>query len=700
VLALLTLLAAPLAQAESDFEAGLPEVEARLDAREWEEARDQLKRLVGLAAGDPEVLPVLPAVEQLLVRIELADRLQLPEPAQVVEGEIVAWRASTGAIELRYTPRTLGDFELFEGTHVHPATLDGPYSIEVRGQRFPRVRGSDEPALYLDMRDDHFLQLELGRIDRLRRASRDGLEELDDSFPSAFVPEQPYELRIKVGDSTVAVHAGKKKLLSARRGKAEGGRFGFEHLEHFDELILKGRVEPGWIRAGQDAVLEERRARLLASLDFERELGAWLPLPEAGSYEDEPSNLGPSEERQAEEAVLIARVRRYLEDDRAKRALSYLDDKVAPDSVAPSLLHGLTAMACEALGDWDRAAAEWLEAKQNDPDWLRARASRAVALVVAGRRVDALAELRELVAVDPGGRPAWPPLVRLQLELGRPDEARASLREAAVTGAYSKELHELNRLMTTARRGPDWPEAFEVRSAHYVVRSDIDKRLCSLAADVLESSLERFSSRLGEVEDFAGEPFEVYLFAGEAGYRRYSAGILGTEPENTAGLYSPVTRQLLIWNVPDREQMMQTIRHEGLHQFLDRMASDVPIWLNEGLAEYYETADFTKGSSRQIEVNLHHLVVARRQPIRDMGAFLAQNRASFYSNRERGYAHGWGFVHFLQNGGAGEREVFDRLITALRSGASSGEALELAFEGVDLADLGTRYFEYVRDLEP
>ena len=54
------------------------------------------------------------------------------------------------------------------------------------------------------------------------------------------------------------------------------------------------------------------------------------------------------------------------------------------------------------------------------------------------------------------------------------------------------------------------------------------------------------------------------------------------------GLYSPALKQLLIWNQPNRKKMLETVRHEGFHQYLDGVMSDPPPWLNEGLAMYYE----------------------------------------------------------------------------------------------------------------
>jgi hypothetical protein len=41
--------------------------------------------------------------------------------------------------------------------------------------------------------------------------------------------------------------------------------------------------------------------------------------------------------------------------------------------------------------------------------------------------------------------------------------------------------------------------------------------------------------------------------------------------------------------------MLRTVRHEGFHQYLDRMLPETPVWLNEGTAEYFETAVLAGG---------------------------------------------------------------------------------------------------------
>ena len=98
--------------------------------------------------------------------------------------------------------------------------------------------------------------------------------------------------------------------------------------------------------------------------------------------------------------------------------------------------------------------------------------------------------------------------------------------EARRRAVSSPRLGKLMCMAECAARGPSWPRSYEHRSAHY----------------------------------------HVFLFSGEAGCRRYLGELVGDLPPRFTGLYQPLLRQLVIWNLPTRDQMMRTIRHEGFHQ--------------------------------------------------------------------------------------------------------------------------------------
>ena len=47
-------------------------------------------------------------------------------------------------------------------------------------------------------------------------------------------------------------------------------------------------------------------------------------------------------------------------------------------------------------------------------------------------------------------------------------------------------------------------------------------------------------------------------------------------------MYSPLLKQLLIWNTPDSDRMIRTARHEGFHQYLDARMADRRVGSTRG----------------------------------------------------------------------------------------------------------------------
>lgn len=62
----------------------------------------------------------------------------------------------------------------------------------------------------------------------------------------------------------------------------------------------------------------------------------------------------------------------------------------------------------------------------------------------------------------------------------------------------------------------------------------------------------------------------------------------------SAAYWSPVRRELVAYLPPNGEaELLKTIRHEALHQYLSYAASMIPVspWLNEGYAQYFEDSE-------------------------------------------------------------------------------------------------------------
>ena len=230
---------------------------------------------------------------------------------------------------------------------------------------------------------------------------------------------------------------------------------------------------------------------------------------------------------------------------------------------------------------------------------------------------------------------------------------------------------------TRSKLGPVWEQTFEYHSRHYTVRSDIDRQTCFDAAQVLEAALRFYQFRLGRLSSRAQleSTYPVYVFAGRAGYNQYAGDQFGSAPENTAGLYSPVLKQLLVWNPAEPEQLVTTLRHEGLHQFVDATLGRLPAWFNEGMAEYFESAQSLRGRPTAEVGHQEHiaLLLAPQYSWLPYEQLFGLPTAEFYLQSAPKYAQSWALIHWLLNSDLANARLFENAFSDLSQGTDATE---------------------------
>lgn len=99
----------------------------------------------------------------------------------------------------------------------------------------------------------------------------------------------------------------------------------------------------------------------------------------------------------------------------------------------------------------------------------------------------------------------------------------------------------------------------------------------------------------GEEGNSGSERFSVVVLAKESEYREFTTAYFDRRVEHTRGLFVPAVELLVVLDIGDAGQTYATLFHEAFHQFLHRHVPQAPMWVNEGLATYYETARPTGG---------------------------------------------------------------------------------------------------------
>jgi hypothetical protein len=212
-------------------------------------------------------------------------------------------------------------------------------------------------------------------------------------------------------------------------------------------------------------------------------------------------------------------------------------------------------------------------------------------------------------------------------------------------------------VLTTAAAETKPADLRTYETGYYVIHTDLGRDGAREAELRLTRMAEEYRRR---TSDFSGEirkKFPFYLFRREADY--HAAG--GTP--NTAGEYDPNAHALMAFAGDDGPNLATwyTVQHEGFHQFADQViGKQLPICVNEGLAEYFGEALFTGDGFVAGVVPPWRL--KRVQATMEAGKFAPLREIMSLSHKQWNaristttYDQVWSLVHFLVHADDGAR---------------------------------------------
>ena len=242
-----------------------------------------------------------------------------------------------------------------------------------------------------------------------------------------------------------------------------------------------------------------------------------------------------------------------------------------------------------------------------------------------------------------------------------------------------------------------------MRTKNFYLIGNAAERDIRLARTPLEQFREAFRLRFPQVRLVGGVRTNVVVFKDAASYEPFRMRKDdGTAHAHVAGYFlAGGDVNYITLSVGERRGSLDTIFHEYVHYLLDTNIgrSDLPPWLGEGLAEYFETLQFTE--DRRVVAGAPppgHLVLLDRAGLSRYQDFLLLiTRRSIRAATNRGslfYAQAWALTHYLFHAGKTERPQFDELLILLR-GQDSGEAVFEKLFGRDRSATEKALREYI-----
>jgi hypothetical protein len=253
-----------------------------------------------------------------------------------------------------------------------------------------------------------------------------------------------------------------------------------------------------------------------------------------------------------------------------------------------------------------------------------------------------------------------------------------------------------------------------INTPHYVIHTDLDNALARELSQRIEAMYQEYSQRLAAFSGASHYPrMEVYLFRRQEDYIEFTGGKI----RNTGGLFLPGRNLLAVFlEGQGRQQLRRTLQHEAFHQFAyNAISPDVPIWLNEGLAQFFEEGLWNSNGLllgeapprrvRQLQADAkgHRLVpFSQLLPMND-----EQWGRRLSASKEDGaiqYNQSWAMVHFLVMAQNFRHEYIYRpqlldMLRLLHSGKATENAFEMAF-GTNVDGFQARFLKYVQTLKP
>jgi tetratricopeptide (TPR) repeat protein len=257
---------------------------------------------------------------------------------------------------------------------------------------------------------------------------------------------------------------------------------------------------------------------------------------------------------------------------------------------------------------------------------------------------------------------------------------------------------------------PGKDEWLKVQSKHFTLIGDASEKEIRGVGMRLEQFRDAFSQistqLLSPSAIKSTVPITVIVFNNDTAFRPFKPVYQG-KPADVAGYFQSSGDTAYITLAAGRvgEDPYATIFHEYVHALTSEnarpFANPFPLWLNEGMAEYFSAFEILGGGTKAklgAAIARHTRLLLEREPL-PLKTLLAVDQASpFYLETEKKilfYAESWALMHYLLHGEAGKRRPqFRDFVQALAQGKSAEDSFKGAFQ-LDLATLERDLRRYI-----
>jgi hypothetical protein len=242
----------------------------------------------------------------------------------------------------------------------------------------------------------------------------------------------------------------------------------------------------------------------------------------------------------------------------------------------------------------------------------------------------------------------------------------------------------------------------EVRSAHFTVATNAAEKDARNVAGQFEQIRFMFHSILANLRVDTPQPIVILAAKNENTMKL----LLPEEWEvkghiHHAGMYYQGEDQhcVLLQLDTGGDNPFHTLYHEYTHSLLHLNFKHLPLWLDEGIAEFFGNSTLGDKESKTGTVDRNHLLLLNQSRLIPIETLLEVDyKSPYYNETNRAsifYAQSWALVHYLlMDPGARQQQLFSKFLAAMDNSANQVDAARQAFG--DLKRFGQTIETYSR----
>ncbi len=215
---------------------------------------------------------------------------------------------------------------------------------------------------------------------------------------------------------------------------------------------------------------------------------------------------------------------------------------------------------------------------------------------------------------------------------------------ALAPGALALLVSSLSCATLKERGEPLVPTRHQIRTGPFIVFSNFPMNEDPSAVHclrALERDLKQYLDFQPRADD---EPVEIYVLDDRNAFAHFLKFYYPELPPRRAFFLAQGGKRVVYTYSSPR--LEEDLRHEATHALLHGSFGDLPLWLDEGLAEYFETDLATPGAERDRALHIADDIAAGWSPNLARLEALSDIR----SMTPRDYREAWAWVHLFLNG--------------------------------------------------